>query len=231
VSLPLHHDWDLSRDAAQRIQQALAEQVVRDDDLVTPRTVAGVDLGYPRTESGAVTGRAAVVVLRFPELELVEEHVVVRPVTFPYIPGLLSFREAPIALAAFEQLQTRPDLLLVDGHGIAHPRRFGIASHLGVLLDLPAIGVAKSVLVGRAAEPGASPGSVSPLVDRDEVIGTALRTRTGSRPIYVSIGHRISLETAVSLVHRCSRGYRLPEPTRLADRLASQRGQRSAGAS
>lgn len=221
----LDHDWDLSWDEARRVQVALAGQVLRADDFGTIRTVAGVDLAYPRTASGVVTGRAALVVLTFPALELLEEHVVTRPVTFPYIPGLLSFREAPIALAALQEVRVRPDLLLVDGHGIAHPRRFGIASHLGVLLDLPTIGIAKSILVGRAAEPGELPGSSTPLQDGDEVIGTALRSRARSRPIYVSPGHRVSVETAAALVMQCARGYRLPEPTRLADRLAGQRGR------
>jgi deoxyribonuclease V len=221
----LDHDWDLSWDEARRVQASLAGQVVRSDELGTIRTVAGVDLAYPRTATGVVTGRAAVVVLTFPELEVVEEHVVTRPVTFPYIPGLLSFREAPVALAALQQVRIQPDLLLVDGHGIAHPRRFGIASHLGVLLDIPTIGVARSILVGRAAEPGELPGDLTSLLDGDEEIGTALRTRSRSRPIYVSPGHRVSLETAASLVMQCGRGYRLPEPTRLADQLAGQRGR------
>jgi deoxyribonuclease V len=217
-------DWNLSWDEARRLQAALAGQVTRDDDFGSIRTVAGVDVAYPRTATGVVTGRAAVVVLSFPDLEVVEERVVTRPVTFPYIPGLLSFREAPIALAAFQELRTRPDVLLVDGHGIAHPRRFGLASHLGVLLDLPTIGCAKSILVGQANEPGELPGAATALLDGDEMIGMALRTRARSRPIYISPGHRVSVETAVSLVRQCLRGYRLPEPTRLADRLAGQRG-------
>jgi deoxyribonuclease V len=221
----LDHDWDLSWDEARRVQRLLAGQVSRTDDFGPIRTVAGVDLAYPRTVTGVVTGRAAVVVLAFPGLEVVEEHLVTRPVTFPYVPGLLSFREAPIALAALQGLRIRPDLLFVDGHGIAHPRRLGIASHLGVLLGLPTIGVAKSILVGRAAEPGPLPGDTSPLLHGDEPIGTAIRTRPRSKPIYVSPGHRVSVEAAASLVLRCMRGYRLPEPTRLADRLAGQRGR------
>lgn len=219
----LDHGWDLSWDEARRVQEVLAGQVRRVDEVGPVRMVAGVDLAYPRTPSGVITGRAAVVVLTFPGLEIVEEHVATRPVTFPYIPGLLSFREAPIALAALQQVRTQPDLLMVDGHGIAHPRRFGIASHLGVLLDLPTIGIAKSILVGEATEPGPLPGDAAPLMDGGESIGMALRTRLRSRPVYVSPGHRVSLEMAVSLVRQCTRGYRLPEPTRLADRLAAQR--------
>ena len=219
----LDHDWNLSWDDARRVQETLAERVSRQDDFGTIRTVAGIDLAYPRNASGTVTGRAAVVVLAYPDLDIVEERVVTRSVTFPYVPGLLSFREAPIALAAFQELRIQPDLLLVDGHGIAHPRRLGLASHLGVLLDLPTIGCAKSILVGKAEEPGHEPGDRMPLVDGDETVGLALRTRSRSRPMYVSPGHRISVETAANLVMGCARGFRLPEPTRLADRLAGQR--------
>lgn len=225
MDVSLDHDWNLSWDEARRVQARLAGQVSRTDDFGPIRTVAGVDLAYPRSATDVATGRAAVVVLAFPELEVVEEHLVTRPVTFPYIPGLLSFREAPIALAALRELRSRPDLLFVDGHGIAHPRRLGIASHLGVLLDLPTIGVAKSILVGRAAEPGPLPGDAAPLVHGDERIGTAIRTRPKSKPIYVSPGHGVSVETAASLAMQCTRGYRLPEPTRLADRLAGLRGR------
>lgn len=220
----VEHGWELSPDAARRLQRELAARVVRTDDLGEPRTVGGIDLGYPRDASGESVGRAAVVVLSFPSLELVEQRIATRAVAFPYVPGLLSFREAPVALAALDELHTRPDVLLVDGHGIAHPRRLGIASHLGILLDMPTIGCAKSILVGQAAEPGPDAGDWTPLRHGDEVIGAALRTRPGVRPIYVSTGHRVSLATALELVMRCTRGRRLPEPTRLADRLASQRG-------
>ena len=219
----LSHRWDLSPDEARALQRELAGRVVREDRLGEIRSVAGLDLGFPRLPSGEVVGRAALAVLRLPELELVERRVVDRPVTFPYVPGLLSFRESPIALAAFETLARRPDLLMVDGHGYAHPRRFGIACHLGVLLDLATIGCAKSILVGSAEEPGPERGNWTPLVHRGETIGAALRTRPGTKPVYVSIGHRVSLETAIELSLRCNRGYRLPEPTRLADRAASGR--------
>jgi deoxyribonuclease V len=221
----LQHDWDIDPEEARRLQSELAGRVSQVDDVGELRTIAGVDLGYPRTPTGEEIGRAAVVVLRYPDLEPVEERIVLRPVSFPYVPGLLSFREAPVGLAALGELATPPDLLIVDGHGRAHPRRFGIACHLGVLLDLPTIGCAKSILVGHAAEPGPDPGDWTPLRHRGETIGAVLRTRTGVKPVYVSVGHRISLETAVSLVTSCVRGRRLPEPTRLADRLASQRGQ------
>ena len=218
----IEHRWDLTPAEAQALQRQLAGRVIREDRFGEIRTVAGLDLGFP-TAAGGTVGRAALVVLSLPELEIVERQVVERPVAFPYVPGLLSFRESPVALAAFEALSRRPDLVIVDGQGLAHPRRFGIACHLGVLLDLPTIGCAKSILVGRAAEPGPLPGDWTPLVDRGEIIGAAVRTRPKTKPLYISIGHRVSLETAIDLVLRCGRGYRLPEPTRLADQLASNR--------
>ena len=221
----IQHPWDLHPDEARRLQKELAREVVQTDDFGELRTVAGLDLGYPRTATGEEVGRAAVVVLSYPSLEPVEERITLRPVSFPYVPGLLSFREAPVGLAALAELGTQPDLIVVDGHGRAHPRRFAIACHLGVLLDRPTIGCAKSILVGHADEPGPAPGDWTPLVHRDEVIGAVLRTRTNVRPVYISVGHRVSLESAVQIVTTCLRGYRLPEPTRLADRIASQRGQ------
>jgi len=221
----IDHPWDLTPDEARRLQRELAGRVSQSDDFGELRTVAGLDLGYPRTETGEEIGRAAVVVLRYPSLEPVEERVVLRPVSFPYVPGLLSFREAPVGLAAVGELDIRPDLIVVDGHGRAHPRRFGIACHLGVLLGLPTIGCAKSILVGHADEPGPAPGDWAPLVHRDEMIGASVRTRARVKPVYVSVGHRVSLESAIAVIVASLRGYRLPEPTRLADRLASQRGR------
>jgi deoxyribonuclease V len=218
----LDDDWSLSLDEARRAQETLVHRVSLADDVGEPRTVAGLDLGYPRTKTGVVTGRAAVVILSFPDLTVLEERIAYRPVTFPHVPELLSFREAPLALAALSQLRTLPDLLIVNGHGRAHPGRLGIACHLGVLLGLPAIGCASSVAVGSAAEPGGTAGARAPLHDGDEVIGTVLRTRPGSRPVYVSTGHRVSLDTAAELVMRCTRGFRLPEPIRLAGRLADR---------
>ena len=220
----LTHRWDVTENEARALQRELAGKVERTDRFGEVRTVGGVDLGFPRQPDGAELGRAALVVLRLPELELVERRVVELPVSFPYVPGLLSFREAPVGLAAFDALTERPDVLLVDGHGIAHPRRFGIACHLGVLLDVPTIGCAKSILAGRADEPGPEPGSWTPLIHRDEVIGAALRTRPRANPMFISTGNRVSLDSAIDLVMRCARGYRLPEPTRLADRIASRRG-------
>ena len=213
------HPWDVSPKEAAAIQERLSKAVVTADDLGPVRTVAGVDIGF--LEENTIT-RAAVVVLSFPDLQLLDQAVVHRPTSFPYVPGLLSFREAPSALDALSQLSVRPDLLLCDGQGRAHPRRFGLACHLGLLSDIPAIGVAKSRLVGEHQGVGEERGSRQPLMLDGEIIGTVLRTRTGVKPLYISIGHRISLETAVDYVLRCAPKYRLPETTRQADKLASR---------
>jgi deoxyribonuclease V len=212
------HQWDVTPAEAVAIQERLRHRVIREDVLGPVHTVAGVDVGFE--DKGAIT-RAAVAVLSFPELALVESAVVRQPTTFPYVPGLLSFREVPAILEALEQLETLPDLLLCDGQGIAHPRRFGLASHLGVVTELPAIGVAKSRLVGRHQPVPEEKGGRRPLLHKGEVVGMVLRTRTRVRPVFVSLGHRISLETAVDHVLRCTPKYRLPETTRLAHRLAS----------
>ena len=212
------HPWDVTPAEAVALQRRLRTEVVAADDLPEVERVAGVDVGFE--QQGTVT-RAAVAVLRFPELILEESAVARRPTAFPYIPGLLSFREVPAVLDALERLQRLPDLLLCDGQGQAHPRRFGIACHLGVLTALPSIGVAKSRLVGTYEPLAEEKGSRQPLLDGGEVIGTVLRTRRGVRPLYVSVGHRISLETAAYYVLRCITRYRLPETTRAAHRLAS----------
>jgi len=212
------HSWEVTPAEAMAIQERLRPVVVADDDFDPVRHVAGVDVGFLR---GNTIARAAVVVLTFPELRPIEQTVVQRPVTFPYLPGLLSFREAPAALAALAQLATCPDLLLCDGQGLAHPRRFGLACHIGLLSDIPAIGVAKTRLVGRHDPLPASRGSWRPLIDQGEAIGAVLRTRENVKPLYVSIGHRIGLESAVEYVLACAPRYRLPESTRQAHRLAS----------
>ena len=175
--------------------------------------VGGADISVPR---GSRIARAAVVVLSYPALEIVEVETIVAELAFPYIPGLLSFREAPVILELFEKLSYKPDLLIVDGQGIAHPRRLGIASHLGLWLNIPTIGCAKSRLCGEHDDVGYEAGSQTPLKDRNEVIGTVLRTGTGSRPLYISPGHKIGLEDSVRWTLACTRGYRLPEPSRLA---------------
>lgn len=207
------HDWQVSSAQARDIQRRLAGEVSRISEVTSPQFIAGVDISVPR-ERGVATG--AVVVLSYPELRLIETRVVSGQLEFPYVPGLLSFREAPLTLAACGELSVTPDLILVDGQGIAHPRRMGLASHLGLFLDKPTIGCAKSLLCGSCEIPGEEPGSYTEIVDRGEVIGAALRTKPGIKPVYVSIGHQIDLETAIRWVLNCCRGHRLPEPARLA---------------
>lgn len=211
------HAWPESAKEAVALQQRLKDQVVVEDRLGPVRRVAGVDVAFE--EGGSMT-RAAVVVLALPGLSLVDEAVARRPTRFPYIPGLLSFRETPAVLDALERLKLDPDLLLCDGQGLAHPRRFGIACHLGLIADIPSVGVAKSRLVGAHAEPEDRRGAWTPLLDRGERVGAALRTRPGTQPIYVSVGHRIGLQTAIDYVMGCTTRYRLPETTRQADRLS-----------
>ena len=219
--------WPTSPTAAIARQNELRSQVRLQDEVRSPpQFVAGVDVGFE--EQGQVT-RAAVVVLEFPSLELVETVLERRPTTFPYVPSLLSFREMPTVLDALTQLTLEPDLILCDGAGIAHPRRLGIASHLGVLIDKPTVGVAKSRLLGTHSDLPDEKGAWVPLLDNGERIGAVLRSRTGTKPLFISAGHRISLETAVDYVLRCTPKYRLPETTRLADRLASNRGPMPTG--
>lgn len=219
MRLAIEHPWNLTPAEAIRLQRRLAERVEVVDRLPAEiRTVAGVDVGFE--EAGRIT-RAAVAVLSFPGLAPLCQAVAHRPTEFPYVPGLLSFRELPAVLAALEQLPELPDVILCDGQGRAHPRRFGIACHLGVLLDRPTVGVGKSRLIGSHEEPGPLRGDSAPLLDAGEVIGAVLRTRPGVKPLYVSGGHRIALESAVDLVLACTGRYRLPETTRAAHRLAS----------
>jgi len=192
--------------------------VIAEDRLGDVRRVAGIDVGF---EQDGATSRAAFAVLEFPELRLVESAVARLPTGFPYVPGLLSFREIPAVLEALGRLSERPDLLLCDGQGYAHPRRFGLACHLGVLTGLPSIGVAKSRLIGTHGALPEEKGAWVPLLDGDEAVGAVLRTRDGVAPLYVSIGHRVSLPTAIRWVLACTTRYRLPETTRQAHRLAS----------
>lgn len=202
---------------AKALQQAWRSQVILTDQLGPIDTVAGLDVAFDVT--GGMT-KGAIAVLRFPELTRIEQATAQIPTTFPYIPGFLSFREVPALLKAWEQLTTQPDLLLCDGQGYAHPRRFGLACHLGVLLDRPAIGVAKSRFIGTHSEPGLEKGDWVPLIDRGEVIGAVVRSRPHTKPLYISVGHQISLETAIAYVLQCTPKYRLPETTRQADRLS-----------
>ena len=207
------HSWQVSIDEAKEIQRVLASQVVCQSVPLSPSLIAGVDISG---EDGYGMAKAAVVLLRYPGLEIVERKVITMPVVFPYVPGLLSFREVPLILAACEQLTVTPDLFIADGQGMAHPRRLGLACHLGLFLDVPTIGCAKSILCGRHDELGGERGDIAPLYDGGEVVGAAVRTRRGVKPVYVSIGHRVDLRTAVEWVLACCYRYRLPEPTRLA---------------
>ncbi|WP_110648971.1 deoxyribonuclease V [Salinicola peritrichatus] len=230
------HDWNLTPEAAIALQKQLAPRIVREDALGAVATIAGMDIGF---EDAGETTRAALVLLDWPSLTLLEQVVHREPTRMPYVPGLLSFREIPAALGAFERLSRRPDLVMVDGQGIAHPRRLGIASHLGLWLDLPTIGVGKSRLCGQFGEVPLEKGAWTSLSDRRReedpddvalddrgrvVIGAVLRSRENVKPLFVSSGHRLSLATAVDWVVRCLGTTKLPEPTRLADRLASRRG-------
>ena len=215
----LQHPWQVTPEQAREIQQHLRDHVIQKDVLTTVRFVAGVDVGF---KAGNTITHAAVTVLQFPELVLHEVATASAPTAFPYIPGLLSFREAPVVLDALNRLKQRPDLLLCDGQGIAHPRRFGLACHLGVLTGLPAIGVAKTRLIGTHDPVPEEKGNWVPLMNGPETIGAVLRTRTGVKPLYISVGHKITLPTAIAYVMRCLTRYRLPETTRQAHRIASQ---------
>ncbi len=225
------HEWDLSYAEAREIQTRLAGKVRFERLKKEPKIVAGLDCAFT---DGGKRIVAAVVVLRrvaasipitsglgMASFELIETASATMDVTFPYIPGLLSFREAPACLAAVAKLESRPDLFLIDGQGIAHPRRLGLAAHLGLFLDRPTIGCAKSRLIGTFEEPGAEKGAHSPLYDGDEVIGAVVRTRANVKPLFVSVGHRCRLEDAIALTLACTTKYRLPEPTRLAHQTVS----------
>lgn len=203
-------------------QQELAALVIREDrlDRDPPRLIGGADVGFE--QEGEVT-RAAIVLLAYPSLELVEYQVARVATTMPYIPGFLSFRETPALLAAWQQLAQKPDLLFVDGHGISHPRRLGVASHFGLLVDVPTIGVAKKRLCGQFMLPGDEPGALAPLMDKNEQLAWVWRSKARCNPLFVSTGHRVALDSALTWVQRCIKGYRLPEPTRWADAVASRR--------
>ena len=213
------HRWDVSPAEAIRIQQALRGRLDLSEVRRPIETVAGVDVSY---DKGIPTVYAAVVVMRLHDHEILETVTATRPATFPYIPGLLSFREAPAVLQAFTGLKRRPDCLLCDGQGIAHPRRFGLACHLGLLLDLPSIGCAKSILVGEYQEPPEKRGGFRMLIDRGEQVGIILRTRDGVEPVYVSPGYRMNTQQAREIVLKATGRYRVPEPTRQAHLLVNR---------
>lgn len=215
----LTHPWNLTPKAAVALQRKLSKQVVPENDFGEIRFVAGADIALdPRTN----TGYAGVIVYSFPELEEVERRWARGRLAFPYVPGLLSFREGPLLLEVMDGLRKEPDLLLFDAQGIAHPRRFGLASHLSLLLGKPGIGVAKSRLCGVHREPANRVGAWTPLRDGHETLGAVLRTRKDVKPIFISVGHRVSLEMAVELTLACCDGFRIPRPTRQADRFVAQ---------
>lgn len=214
------HSWDLQPGDAIALQKRLRDQIITTDLFTTIETVAGVDVGFE--EKGRIT-RAAVCVLSWPDLTPLEDSVARQPTRLPYIPGLLSFRELPAMLSALEKLAALPDLLMVDGHGIAHPRRIGNASHLGLYTGIPSLGVGKSRLTGEHDEPGENKGDWTPLTDKGERIGVVLRTRDRVKPVFISTGHMISLESARQFALGAATRYRLPETTRRADKLASRK--------
>lgn len=236
MRLSIRHGWDVSPREARGIQERLREKWEGRDRLGVVRTVAGLDAAFvlkasqalPRNRSPRQLLRranraiAGVVVYRYPEMRELERATAEVPLRFPYVPGLLSFREIPALLAALGKLPVLPDLLFLDGQGYAHPRRMGLATHLGIVLDRPTIGCAKSILLGRHGPLGPEKGAWAPLEDRGETVGAALRTRTGTRPVYVSQGHRVSLATALRLTLEACDGTRIPCPTREADRLVRQ---------
>jgi deoxyribonuclease V len=216
LNLSNYHRWDVTPEEARAIQLSLAGRVSLVPEMGEVAFVAGIDM------SATGVARCAIVLLTYPDLDPVEIVRAERPLDFPYVPGLLSFREGPAVLAAFEKLSRMPDLAMFDGQGVSHPRKFGIASHMGLLLDLPTIGVAKSPLAVRGEQPGPEPGDWTPWSNRQgEVLAAAVRTRPRAKPLYVSPGHRIDLPTALRFVLSCSRGYRLPEPTRQAHNAAA----------
>jgi deoxyribonuclease V len=222
------HGWDLSPAEARRLQEELASRVVAGPglDLSGVRRVAGADVSTQEE-----IAYATVVVLEFPGLSPVEVQSFEAPLRFPYVPGLLSFREVPSLVGALRQVETRVDAIILDGQGLAHPRRMGLASHLGIFLDVPTVGCAKSRLVGSYEEPGREKGSATDLVHRGETVGRVVRTREGVSPVYVSVGNGIDLESAVDLVLACCTKYRLPESTRQAHNAANKlrRGEEPGG--
>ncbi|MGB2986616.1 MAG: deoxyribonuclease V [Phycisphaerae bacterium] len=217
------HSWSVTPRQAVVIQRRFADRIIQKGHARRLRLLAGVDLAFLRDEGKCIAG---VVVWDVQAGEVVEQHVIRRPVRFPYIPGLLSFREAPAILAVLRKLRCEPDVFLFDGQGYAHPRRFGLACHVGLLIDRPSVGCAKSLLVGTCKTPGTARGSMTRIEHHGECVGMALRTRDNVKPVYISVGHRLSLETAVEVALAGCTGFRLPEPTRLADRLVARERQR-----
>ena len=209
------HDWNVSYDKAREIQNELRAKLILHDENIPDRieTIAGADISYSRNSKLFF---AVVVILDFPTMEIIEQASFSEIVDFPYIPGLLTFREGPVLLKAFQKLNSLPDVIIFDGHGISHPRGIGLASHMGLFLNIPSIGCAKTRLVGSYNEAGNEPGDYAPLVYNDEIKGAVLRTKKNVKPVFVSQGHKIGLEKAIGITLSSCRGYRLPEPTRKA---------------
>ena len=213
------HSWDVSPKEAIQIQQKIRGRVIPHGKVGTVGLVAGADVAYDKHRQLTFAG---IVVLRLPDLTIVESCVAETPTSFPYVPGLLSFREVPAIIKALKKIQSDPEVFFIDGHGVSHPRSAGIASHMGLLIDRPVIGCAKSLLVGQYQEPDLNRGSQSFLLNkRSEIIGAVVRTRNKVKPVFVSIGHRIDLDEAIRLTLSCGKGYRIPEPTRQADLLVA----------
>jgi len=236
MRLAARHEWNVSVAEARAIQEELRENWIAEDDFGEVKTVAGLDAAFILTGSQALAKKpnrwnalreanravAAAIVYKYPEMEEIERAFAVVELGFPYVPGFLSFREIPALLAALEKLRRLPDLLFCDGQGIAHPRRMGLATHLGIVVDRATIGCAKSILIGEHGAVGSAKGSWAALCDKGEVVGAAVRTRQGVRPVYVSPGNRVSLESALRLTLSVSDGFRIPRPTRDADRFVSE---------
>jgi deoxyribonuclease V len=213
------HNWNLSYSQAIALQKQLSEKVQLIKLKNRPKTIAGIDCAFSRDKKRII---ACVVLLKLPAFELIETVNSVQKLTFPYIPGLLSFREAPACIAAAEKLKHEPDAFIIDGQGIAHPRRLGLAAHLGLFFDKPTIGCAKSRLTGSFEEPAPEKGSFSPLKDGEEVIGAVVRTRTNVKPVFVSVGNKCLLKNAIEITLNCTTKYRIPEPTRLAHQMVTR---------
>lgn len=211
------HSWEVSPEEASRIQRDLKKEIISERSFGEIRKIAGADISFSGEDA-----YAGVIVFFFPDFRVIERKQAVKKMTFPYVPGLLAFREGPALLSAFEQIETDLDLIIFDAQGLAHPRRMGLATHLGIILDKPSIGCAKSRLVGHYEPPEEAVGSHSLLEDRGEIIGAVVRTKERVSPIFVSIGHRIDLETSIKVVLECCRGYRLPEPSRQAHNFAGE---------
>lgn len=219
------HGWDVSPKEAMEIQERLRKQIVLENapEVESINKIGAADVSYDKKTNLVY---ATVVIFSFPDLRVLEEKDAIRPATFPYIPGLLVFREGPALIEAFQKIATNPDVIIFDGQGIAHPRGIGIATHMGILLDEPSIGCAKTVLVGDYAEPEETAGSQSPLIKEGVELGVALRTKNRVEPVFVSIGHKIDLKTAIKIVLECTRGYRLPEPVRQAHIVSNKLRER-----